>query len=47
MNSRRKSTKGCLAFNVNIRAKTKHLFLNEDDVDTYITYPPKDDTHVD
>jgi hypothetical protein len=22
--------------------KKKHLFLNEDDVDTYITYPPKE-----
>jgi len=37
---RRKST-----FRINgaALAKAKHLFLNEEDVDTYITYPPKEE----
>lgn len=29
-----------------MKAKVKHLFLNEDDVETYITYPPKDDSEL-
>jgi len=40
--SKRKSSKtGAAVGNFFISQNKQHLFLNEDDVDTYITYPPK------
>jgi hypothetical protein len=41
--SKRKSgSKQGAVGNFFISQNKQHLFLNEDDVDTYITYPPKD-----
>lgn len=40
--SKRKSSSKPAVGNFFISQNKTHLFLNEDDVDTYITYPPKD-----